>query len=71
MTNSTPGTNAQGACLGLLLWCFVVGPVLILLAWNVGVAPLVNASGGNVEGIGYLVSVGATFALMLLRGVLR
>ncbi len=65
------GQNATATCLGLLLGIFLVLPLLVLLAWNVGVVALVAAAGGSVSGISYWGAIGVTFAYLILRGLLH
>lgn len=70
MSNDSGDTvEAAGGCLGLLLGIFLVVPLIILLAWNVGLVPIVAAAGGSVTGINYWAALGATFVYLLLRGI--
>jgi fatty acid desaturase len=66
--------QALAGCLAIIILfplLLALSALLILLAWNVGIVPLVAALGGAVGKIGFWTAFGVSIALMLLQGTVR
>ncbi len=58
-------------CSGWVLGVLLVIPLIVLMAWNLGVVGVTAATGDAVGGINYLTSVGVACIYVLVRGIVK
>ncbi len=58
-------------CAALIVMLFAVSPLLVMLAWNLGVVGVAAATDGSIAGINYWTALGISALYLLIRGMLK
>lgn len=62
---------ALAGCVGLILGVTLVIPLIVLMAWNLGVVGITAATGDAIAGINYFTAIGVSCIYVLVRGILK